>query len=55
MGRECLEAIGAFFIAHEHIKPEHARDAYQEEWERCLLDDLFRRHSPGRPPTPGRA
>lgn len=50
LGADCWQAFIEFDAAHDHLKPDELRDAYQAAWELALLEVLFRQHSPGRRP-----
>lgn len=46
MGQACWGATLDWYLAHEHLEAQEARDDYQAAVERKMLDDLTRKHHP---------
>lgn len=51
MDTTCWDACLDWYSAHQHLSPDQARDAYQDEVERRMLDQFIREHH-GHPANP---
>ncbi|WP_157874562.1 hypothetical protein [Streptomyces sp. AcH 505] len=44
MGAACWDTTLDWYFTHQHVHPDEARDAYQAEAERRMLDHLIKEH-----------